>query len=247
MQHQTRPRGRVRWPGAGPSWATSGVSSSAPGRLRGAPPLRPAARRARGWRSAQKWVRCQPGSGMWSARRAIHSRWSMASKFRPSEGFMREQRCGTGASTSFCSHSAQRSRRFFSQNGQEDLPRHEDGQRTLVTDAAEKTGLGEWIATLPMAYDTIPPPGGSSVSAGQRQLIAVTAAIAPGCSLLLLAEPTANPDWPAARPRAREPPADWCDSSVCGAWRLGPSTGVPNGDYRESVGRRAGFSRRTRC
>ena len=39
-------------------------------------------------------------------------------------------RCGTGASTSFCSHSAHRSWRFFSHDGQKDLPRHENGQST---------------------------------------------------------------------------------------------------------------------
>ena len=63
----------------------------------------------------------------------------MASKFLPSEGFMRERystacwpsrytsfwRCGTGASTFSCSHSAHKSWRFFSHDGQNDLPRQE--------------------------------------------------------------------------------------------------------------------------
>jgi hypothetical protein len=40
---------------------------------------------------AWKWVRCRPGSGMWSARRASHSSGSIASKFLPREGFMRER------------------------------------------------------------------------------------------------------------------------------------------------------------
>ena len=36
-------------------------------------------------------VRCCPGSGMWSLRRASHSSGSRASKLRPSDGFMRER------------------------------------------------------------------------------------------------------------------------------------------------------------
>jgi hypothetical protein len=48
-------------------------------------------------------------------------------------------RCGTGARTSFWSHSAHRSWRFFSQDGQNDLPRHENGQSTLVRHAGHQS------------------------------------------------------------------------------------------------------------
>jgi ATP-binding cassette subfamily B protein len=61
-------------------------------------------------------------------------------------------------------------------------------------EAAELTGLAALVATLPMKYQTILSPGGKSISGGQRQLIALTAAIASERKLLLLDEAMSNLD-----------------------------------------------------
>jgi len=55
-------------------------------------------------------------------------------------------------------------------------------------ETAELTGLHAFISSLPMKYQSIVTPGGRSLSGGQRQLIALTAAIASGRRLLLLDE-----------------------------------------------------------
>jgi ABC-type bacteriocin/lantibiotic exporter with double-glycine peptidase domain len=61
-------------------------------------------------------------------------------------------------------------------------------------EAAEITGLSALVATLPMKYHTVLSPGGKSISGGQRQLIALTAAIASERKLLLLDEAMSNLD-----------------------------------------------------
>ncbi|BDU77448.1 peptidase C39 [Mesoterricola sediminis] len=60
--------------------------------------------------------------------------------------------------------------------------------------AALETGLARLVATLPMAWETLVSPGGDNFSGGQRQLIALTAAIATPRPVLLLDEPLANLD-----------------------------------------------------
>jgi len=60
--------------------------------------------------------------------------------------------------------------------------------------AAEDTGLGRLVASLPMGYRTVLPHGGGSLSGGERQLVALTAAIASGRQVLLLDEALANVD-----------------------------------------------------
>ena len=60
--------------------------------------------------------------------------------------------------------------------------------------AARRSGLEDLAATLPMGYNTLLPHGGRSLSGGQRQLIAITAALASGRPLLLLDEAMANLD-----------------------------------------------------
>ena len=60
--------------------------------------------------------------------------------------------------------------------------------------AAETTGLAALVATLPMSWHTVLSPGGKSISGGQRQLIALTAAIASERRLLLLDEAMSNLD-----------------------------------------------------
>jgi ATP-binding cassette subfamily B protein len=63
-----------------------------------------------------------------------------------------------------------------------------------LLEAAECTGLSALVATLPMSWETIVSPGGRSLSGGQRQLIALTAAIASDRKLLLLDEALSNLD-----------------------------------------------------
>jgi ABC-type bacteriocin/lantibiotic exporter with double-glycine peptidase domain len=65
-----------------------------------------------------------------------------------------------------------------------------------IADAASVTGLEDWVAGLPMGWETPLPPGGGNVSGGQRQLIALTAALASDRPLLLLDEAFANLDRP---------------------------------------------------
>ena len=60
--------------------------------------------------------------------------------------------------------------------------------------AAENTGLSALVESLPMRYQTVLAPGGRSISGGQRQLIALTAALASGRKLLLLDEALSNID-----------------------------------------------------
>jgi ATP-binding cassette subfamily B protein len=62
--------------------------------------------------------------------------------------------------------------------------------------AAVCTHLDEWVSTLPLGYDTPIRAGANNLSGGQRQLIAVTAAIASHRPLLLLDEALANLDRP---------------------------------------------------
>jgi ATP-binding cassette subfamily B protein RaxB len=63
-----------------------------------------------------------------------------------------------------------------------------------IRQVAARSGLQDWIDMLPMGYDTPLPPGAGNVSGGQRQLIALTAAVASGRPLLLLDESLANID-----------------------------------------------------
>ncbi len=63
-----------------------------------------------------------------------------------------------------------------------------------LLEGAQLTGLSSLVETLPMKYHTILSPGGKSISGGQRQLIALTAAIASERKLLLLDEAMSNID-----------------------------------------------------
>jgi len=64
----------------------------------------------------------------------------------------------------------------------------------LLTAALRATELDRWIATLPMGLQTLLPPGGKTLSGGQRQWIALTAAIASQRPIVLLDEATAHLD-----------------------------------------------------
>lgn len=60
--------------------------------------------------------------------------------------------------------------------------------------AAAATGFETFVATLPLGWKTPLPQGGRSLSGGQRQWAALTAALAAGKGVLLLDEPMANLD-----------------------------------------------------
>lgn len=63
-----------------------------------------------------------------------------------------------------------------------------------LMEAAAKTGFDRIVASLTMGYQTPLPDGAHTLSGGQRQLLALTAAMAADCDLLLLDEPMANID-----------------------------------------------------
>lgn len=63
-----------------------------------------------------------------------------------------------------------------------------------IADAAERTGLSAWLATLPMQGETVVAARGANVSGGERQLILLTAAVASTRPIVLLDEPFANMD-----------------------------------------------------
>jgi ABC-type bacteriocin/lantibiotic exporter with double-glycine peptidase domain len=63
-----------------------------------------------------------------------------------------------------------------------------------ILDVARRSGLDDWVRTLPMGYATRVAAGGGSFSGGQRQLIALTAVLASERRLLLLDEPMSQLD-----------------------------------------------------
>ncbi|WP_232831452.1 peptidase domain-containing ABC transporter [Peristeroidobacter agariperforans] len=65
--------------------------------------------------------------------------------------------------------------------------------------SAELTGLAKHVQELPMGYETLLAHGGANFSGGQRQLIALTAALTSDKPVLLLDEATANLDASSAR------------------------------------------------
>jgi ABC-type bacteriocin/lantibiotic exporter with double-glycine peptidase domain len=66
-------------------------------------------------------------------------------------------------------------------------------ERRIVA-VARRTGLDEWVRTLPMGYATRVGAGAGAFSGGQRQLIALTAVLASDRALLLLDEPMSQLD-----------------------------------------------------
>lgn len=66
--------------------------------------------------------------------------------------------------------------------------------RDRITEAADLTGLGDYVDTLPMGYETVLAQAGTNLSGGQRQLVALTAVLASNRPLLLLDEAMANLD-----------------------------------------------------
>lgn len=60
--------------------------------------------------------------------------------------------------------------------------------------ASQQTGLHNLVATFPMNYNTVIPHGGRNLSGGQRQLIALTGALASGRRLMIFDEMVVNID-----------------------------------------------------
>ena len=73
-----------------------------------------------------------------------------------------------------------------------------------IDEALRATGLGDWLDTLPDGSDTLVGEAGFAVSGGQRQRIALARCLISPARLLILDEPTAMLDPPAARAFLRD-------------------------------------------
>ncbi|KMV32353.1 hypothetical protein AB733_01650 [Photobacterium swingsii] len=71
---------------------------------------------------------------------------------------------------------------------------HQQNQREAAIHAAEQTGAAQFIERLEEGYDHQPGYSGSSLSLGQRQLIAMARVLAHNPAIFLLDEATANID-----------------------------------------------------
>ncbi len=70
----------------------------------------------------------------------------------------------------------------------------DDVPRTVVEAAVAELGLTEWVAGLPDGLDTVLGPGGTSLSAGEEQLVAFARLLVRDVSVVVLDEATARMD-----------------------------------------------------
>lgn len=69
-----------------------------------------------------------------------------------------------------------------------------DAPRSQVEAAVEELGLTDWVAGLPQGLDTLLGPGGTSLSAGEEQLVAFARLLVRDVSVVVLDEATARMD-----------------------------------------------------
>ncbi|MCD6638852.1 MAG: ABC transporter ATP-binding protein/permease, partial [Nocardioides sp.] len=70
----------------------------------------------------------------------------------------------------------------------------DDSRRHQVAAAVDELGLTEWVAGLPHGLDTLLGPGGTSLSAGEEQLVAFARLLVRDVSVVVLDEATARMD-----------------------------------------------------
>lgn len=69
-----------------------------------------------------------------------------------------------------------------------------DAPRSQVTAAVEELGLTDWVAGLPEGLDTLLGPGGTTLSAGEEQLVAFARLLVRDVAIVVLDEATARMD-----------------------------------------------------
>ena len=143
-------------------------------------PVTPARSSAAPARASPPWPRCSPGR---SSRRAARSS-SAAST------------CATSTSSSCASAVGVVTQRTEVLAGSlaDNITLFGDAPRAQVEAAVAELGLTDWVAGLPEGLDTMLGPGGTSLSAGEEQLVAFARLLVRDVSVVVLDEATARMD-----------------------------------------------------